>query len=119
MTPAAAPGAGPGPAPGDDVADLVAAAVRRVPGVADLHGGSFGEVATYLPGRRVPGVRIRDDLSEVHVVTLWGAPVPATADAVRAAVEPIVGTPVHVVVEDVVDPSAGADVIQRTDEETP
>jgi uncharacterized alkaline shock family protein YloU len=93
-----------------EVADLVAAAVRAVPGVADLHAGSFGEVATYLPGRRVAGVRIREDITDVHVVTLWGAPVPATADAVRFAVQPIVSTPVHVVVEDVLDPTAGGGV---------
>ena len=41
-------------------ADVVAAAVRSVPGVAGLHAGMFGEVGTYLPGRRVAGIRIVD-----------------------------------------------------------
>ena len=52
----------------DDLADRVAAAVRNVPGVADLHTGAFGEVATHLPGRRVGGVQIRADHCAVHVV---------------------------------------------------
>ena len=30
------------------------------PGCTDLHGGVLGEVATYLPGRRVTGVRLRE-----------------------------------------------------------
>lgn len=97
------PGSGSTPAP-LELADLVAAATRSVPGVSDLHPGAFGEVATYLPGRRVVGVRTTDALTEVHVVVTFAAPVLATAAAVRAAVQPLVGTEVHVFVEDV-DPS--------------
>lgn len=93
----------PGP---PEAADLVAEAVRAVPGVAELHTGTFGEVATYLPGRRVDGVRLRDDLAEVHVVLVYGSPVLETADAIRAAVQPMVGTPVHIAVQDVVDEPA-------------
>lgn len=84
-----------------EVADLVAAATRSVPGVSDLHAGAFGEVATYLPGRRVTGVRMADALTEVHVVVTMGTPVLATAAAIRAAVQPLVGTEVQVFVEDV------------------
>lgn len=84
------------------MADQVAAAVLAVPGVAGLHTGAFGEVATYLPGRRVDGVRVRADRCEVHLVLSWGSPVLATADRVRAAVAPLVGTVVDVSVEDVV-----------------
>ena len=83
------------------VADLIAAATRSVPGVSDLHAGAFGEVATYLPGRRVTGVRVADALTEVHVVVTMDAPVMATAAAIRAVVQPLVGTEVHVFVEDV------------------
>ena len=86
----------------DDLADRVAAAVRNVPGVADLHTGAFGEVATHLPGRRVGGVQIRADHCAVHVVLYWGAPVLATADQVRAAVTALVDTRVDVTIEDVV-----------------
>jgi len=86
----------------DDLADQVAAVVRAVAGVADLHTGAFGEVATHLPGRRVEGVQIRPDYCAVHVVLCWGSPVLATADQVRAAVTPLVGTRVDVTIEDVV-----------------
>ena len=84
------------------------AAVLAVPGVHDLHGGVIGEVATYLPGRRVSGIRLReagsDTSSEVHVVLDWDSPVLPTADAVRSRLEGLVPGPVHVVVEDVADP---------------
>ena len=93
--------------PGDtalELADVIAAAVTAVPGVAELHGGMFGEAATYLPGRRVPGVRLGDDGTEVHVSLLFGVPVRPTAEAVRNAVAPLVSGPVHVTVEDVVRP---------------
>ncbi|MEP6814747.1 MAG: hypothetical protein ABI873_04255 [Marmoricola sp.] len=82
-------------------ADSVAAAALSVPGVTDLHSGAFGEVGTYLPGRRVRGVRLADDVTEVHVVLRIGAAVLPTAEAVRAAVAPLVSTRVDVFVEDV------------------
>lgn len=85
-----------------DPADVVAAAALAVPGVAGLHAGTFSEVGTYLPGRRVDGVRLRDDVAEVHVVLTWGVDVRATADAIREALAPLTGTPVDVCVEDVV-----------------
>ena len=81
--------------------DQIAERVRQVQGVADLWGGVTGEVATYLPGRRVTGVRMGDAITEVHVVVAMGTPVLATAAAVRAAVHPLVGTEVQVYVEDV------------------
>ncbi len=81
-------------------ADLVAAAALAVPGVSALHSGSFGEVGTYLPGRRVSGVRTGPDLTEVHVVVEMGAPILETAALVRAVVTSIVATPVDVYVED-------------------
>lgn len=86
----------------EDLADRVAAAVRAVAGVADLHTGAFGEVATHLPGRRVEGVQVRVDHCAVHVVLYWGAPVLETADRVRTAVRPLVGTRVDVTIEDVI-----------------
>ena len=43
--------------------------VLAVDGVADLHSGSFGEVALLYPGHRVPGLRLdRSGRLEVHVV---------------------------------------------------
>ncbi|WP_380171637.1 hypothetical protein ACFEMC_21290 [Kineococcus sp. DHX-1] len=84
----------------DDLADVV----RAVPGVSDLHPGALGEIGTYLPGRRVAGIRLRDEAFseaagsaapgdhpaqypvEVHVVLEAGAPIRETAHAVHAAV---------------------------------
>ena len=105
--PAGRTSARPGGRPAAELADAVAAAVRAVPGVAGLHTGVFGEVATYLPGRRVEGVRIGPGGCAVHVVLIWGAPVLATADLVRAAVTPLVGARVDVTVEDVVPAATG------------
>ncbi|MBB5790461.1 Asp23/Gls24 family envelope stress response protein [Jiangella mangrovi] len=93
-----------------DRAEIVAAAVLAVPGVAGLYGGLFGEVATHLAGRRVAGVRIDDGgNAEVHVVLQWGHPVPATAYAVRRAVARLVPGGVHVVVDDVAAPENGGE----------
>lgn len=89
-----------------ELADRVAASVLAVPGVHDLHGGVMGEVATYLPGRRVNGVRLREDETHVHLVLAWDAPVAITTAAVRAQVAEIVPGAVHVAVEDVAAPSA-------------
>lgn len=86
-----------------DPADLIAAAVTAVPGVADLHPGMFGEVATYLPGRRVPGIRTNaDGTTEVHVTLFYGVPVRDGAVRVRDAAQAVVGGVVDVTVEDVV-----------------
>ena len=76
------------------MADLeaVAAAALGSPLIAGLTGGRFGEVATYLPGRRLQGVREVDGMIEVHVVAKWGRPLPEVAEVVRAAVAPTRGT---------------------------
>ncbi len=82
-------------------ADEVAAVVLSVAGVVRLHAGRFGEVATYLPGRRVTGVKLSDELIEVHVVVAGHAPVNQTAQAIHRAVATVTGTPAHVFIEDV------------------
>lgn len=96
------------PAPQVELVDVIAAAVRAVPGVANLHTGAFGEVATYLPGRRVGGIRLLPGRCEVHVVIRWGSPVLATAAAIRAAAAASVTGPVDVTIEDVVVPAEPA-----------
>jgi hypothetical protein len=85
-----------------ELVDRIAAAVTVVAGVAHLHGGMFGEAATYLPGRRVAGIRLGEDGTDVHVSLLFGYPLRPTAEAVRDAVAALVSGPVHVTVEDVV-----------------
>ena len=82
--------------------EAVAAAALGCPLIADLAGGRFGEVATYLPGRRIVGVREVDGTIEVHVVARWGRPLPEVAEVVRAAVAPHAdGLPVAVFVDDI------------------
>jgi hypothetical protein len=72
-------------------ADAIASAVRRCPAVADLHGGGPVRVATFLPGRRVNGVRVDDDRVQVSVVAAYGIPLTALADQVRSAVAALTG----------------------------
>jgi hypothetical protein len=74
-----------------DTADLIAAAVLACPFVVTLSGGRAGEVATYLPGRQVAGVRTTDDGVEVHVVGVYGPTCDSIAEQVRAAVRTAVG----------------------------
>lgn len=82
-------------------ADEVAAAVSAAPGVCRLSGGHLGGVGTYLPGRRVTGVVLREEDIEVHVIGRYGTPVGKIAAEVRRATEPFAGDrPVHVIIED-------------------
>jgi hypothetical protein len=90
----------PAPAPLEP-AEMVAVAVLAVPGVVRLHGGRFGGLGTYLPGRRVQGVRIDDEGTEVHVVVSDRIPVPDTAARIRRAVSAVAPMPVRVHVEDI------------------
>ncbi|WP_240945368.1 hypothetical protein [Rhodococcus sp. HNM0569] len=91
--------------------DDVAAAVLAVPGVAALHGGEFGEVATYLPGRRVTGIVLGDDACRVHVTVHYPVDAVATADAVRDAVARLVGAvPIEITIGDVETPHDTVDV---------
>lgn len=84
-------------------ADAIAAAALQSPKVAAMAGGGLaGEAATYLPGRRVIGVRIDDDHVEVHVVARWDAVLPDLADGVRQAVAPVAdGRSVSVHIDDI------------------
>jgi hypothetical protein len=93
-------GAAPSGPPVD--AERVASAVEKVPTVARLSAGTTGaEIATYLPGRRVRGVRVDDDTVEVHVVARWPAVLPEVGDAVRSAAGPLVGgRAIEVVIDD-------------------
>lgn len=76
---------------GEPSADTIAATVSGLPAVARLSGGTVGEVATYLPGRRVTGIRVQDDAVTVHLVARYGTPLPEVADAVRSAIAGLVG----------------------------
>ena len=91
----------PEPAAPATTADLIADAALSVPGVVGLHRGAFGEVATYLPNRRVEGVRLTDRICAVHIVVRIPADLPAVAEAVRLRVGSLVDVPVQVTIEDV------------------
>jgi hypothetical protein len=105
------------PPPDEELADLVARRVLGCPGVDALAGGGLGQVATFLPGRRVLGVALHDDVCEVQVVLrLADRPLPEIADQVRQAVRPVVGDRrVDVLVADVVLPSEAARDEQPSD----
>jgi hypothetical protein len=102
-------------ADGIDV-DRVAAVVLACPAVAGL--SSAGGRGSYLPGRRVPGVVIRESTRsgpatiEVHVVARYGPAISEVAAQVRAAVAVVApGSPVDVGVEDVdIEPVAAGSV---------
>ncbi|PYE20987.1 hypothetical protein DFR67_101379 [Williamsia limnetica] len=83
-------------------AQQVATAVTGLDGVAELHGGVLGEVATYLPGGRVNGVRLDRSGVEVHVVLFLDDDIRAVAAEVQRVASDVVGVPATVVVEDVV-----------------
>lgn len=85
-------------------ADAAAAAALAVPGVSGLHGGALGEVGTYLPGRRVTGVRVHEGGTDVHLSVAFGSDLRAVATEVRLAVGAVAPVPVEVVVEDVTRP---------------
>jgi hypothetical protein len=77
--------------PGPQVVDGIAAAVSRCRSVVRLDPGGWRPVATYLPGRRVTGVRVDDESILVSIVLALGISVPAMEAEVRAAVAPYAG----------------------------
>lgn len=82
----------------------IAETVASCPGVAALIAGPFGTVATYLPGGSVTGVRLRDEVVEIHVAVRYGRPIPEIVAEVREAVGPLTGDRrVDVTVDDVTE----------------
>jgi hypothetical protein len=87
--------------------DAVAAAVQACPGVCGLDGGRFGEVASYLPGRRVQGVAVGRDSVTVQVRSRWGVPAADLLSQITAVLTPLIaGRRVEVVVADIDEPPA-------------
>jgi hypothetical protein len=85
--------------------DALADSVLASPHVSSLSEGAFGTVASYLPGRRIPGLRVLpDDRVEVHVVMVWGS----TVDDVEASLLRVFDDPAelaHLVIEDISTPT--------------
>ena len=71
--------------------DAIAAAMMACPAVAGLHEGGTRAVATYLPGRRVVGVRVEDQRVLVSVVLASGSSVRMLDAQVRSRLAPHVG----------------------------
>jgi hypothetical protein len=97
------------PSPPDPVAlaERVAAAVTAHPAVACLHGGLYGAVVTYLPGRKLVGVRIgeADEPVEVAVVLRPERPIPDVVRGLRREVSRLCGgAAVDITVADIVLP---------------
>jgi hypothetical protein len=85
--------------------DAVAAAVLGCAGVAGLDGGRFGEVTSYLPGRKVPGVMVSGGRVTVQIRSWWGVPAPDLAALVTKVLAPLTGRrPVDVMIADIDDP---------------
>ncbi|MBB6120755.1 hypothetical protein [Nocardiopsis algeriensis] len=87
----------------EEVARRLAREAVRFPDVVSLSSGSFGTLATPVPGGRVDGVAVRGDSVEVGVVVRFGRPLPRIAAEVRQGLLPLAGgRTVHVSVEDVI-----------------
>ncbi|MFI6244411.1 hypothetical protein ACIBEF_31640 [Micromonospora sp. NPDC050795] len=84
--------------------DLVAAAVRGCPAVADLMAGAPSGAATYLPGRRIDGITVTAGTVRIQVRSRW-QPATELAEQIRRAVGAV--APLHrvdVIVADIEDP---------------
>ncbi len=85
--------------------DAVAAAVQGCRGVSALDGGQDGEIATYLPGRKVPGVEVGGGRVRVQIRSRWGIPATDLAAWITAVLAPLTGPrPVDVLIADIDDP---------------
>lgn len=83
------------------IADRLAAVIRAVPGVADLHAGRYGEVALLYPRHRVNGLRRSSSALEVHLVVDLDHPRPLAeiAAEVRNVVEQAGGQPMDTAID--------------------
>ena len=114
----------PQPAPtivdGVDI-DAVYAAVVGCPGVAALGGGSVAaSLTTYLPGRRIPGIRINPDSVELEVVAAWQASVAAIAAQIKAATAGLLaGRRVDITISDVDLPAEAPPLSQSAPSPSP
>ncbi|MGW3467779.1 hypothetical protein ACWDKQ_04745 [Saccharopolyspora sp. NPDC000995] len=82
------------------------------PSVVRLHGGQFGEIASYLPGSKVVGVRLPEGgAAEIGVVLRLERPLPEILDEIRSALAELLDeVPVDITVSDVIttDEPAGS-----------
>lgn len=85
-----------------ELADQVVKAVTGCPDVVGLAQAPGGPVATYLPGRTISGVALREGEVEVCVNARYGPPLVDVAEQVRRAVAALApGRQVDVVIGDI------------------
>lgn len=85
--------------------DAVANAVLACPGVSDLTDGRFGDATSYLPGRRLAGVAVREDTVRISVRAKWGVLASDLLEQIRLALTPIVSNRrIEVVIAEIDDP---------------
>ena len=70
--------------------DAVALAVRACPAVHDVAPAGLATVTSYLPGRRVSGIRVDDDRVVVQVRSRWPATAKEVARQIRDATAQLV-----------------------------
>jgi hypothetical protein len=70
--------------------DAVHTAVNACPGVAGVGGGTLAALTTYLPGRRIPGIRINPESIELEVVAEWNTTAADIVSEIRRAVADLV-----------------------------
>lgn len=88
------------------LAATIADAVLGCESVAGLSGGRLGEVATYLPGRRLTGVAVRPDELVVSVIAKW-LPLEMVDAQLRAALTPLAaGRPLSIRIDDIEIPGS-------------
>lgn len=88
--------------------DRLAATVESCPAVDALVDGPPAGAATYLPRRRINGIRIDGDVVTTQVRLRFGSTVGQLAQQVRRAAAPLVGPHrVDIVVADISDPPTG------------
>jgi hypothetical protein len=88
---------------------VIASAVARCPAVAALSPGADGNVVTYLPDRRVVGVRKVLDGVAVHIIAWFGPTITEIVDQVRAAITAVAPEcqRIDVIVDDLEIPPGG------------
>lgn len=82
--------------------DAVAAAVRACPGVDDLDGGPVSaRLATYLPGRKIDGLKVTQDALTVQIRGVWDVPATEVGAQIRFAVSDLaIGRRVDIIIAD-------------------
>ena len=84
--------------------DLVAAAVRDCPAVAELVAGPPSGTATYLPGRRIDGIAVAAGAVRIQVRSRWEPVTELVTQIICATREVAPRHRVEVIVADIEDP---------------